>query len=66
MEVVSLNIGEKRPVTYRGQTVYTGIFKSPVNEPLFLESDDVVGDAVVDRRYHGGTHKACYAYSANH
>jgi len=63
LRVVSTNIGEKRTVSWRGKQVETGIFKYPVSEGVFLESDDVKKDAVVDRKYHGGIDKACYAYS---
>ncbi len=66
MKVVATNIGEKREVNWRGQNVVTGIFKSPVGEGIFLESEDVQNDAVVDRKYHGGIDKACYAYSEDY
>jgi len=46
--------------------VGTGIFKFPVEKPIFLETEDVVNDHVVDRKYHGGADKACYLYSADH
>jgi MOSC domain-containing protein YiiM len=66
MIVKSVNIGEKRRVNYKGKIVETGIFKSPVNAPIFLGEKDVVNDAVIDRRYHGGVEKAVYAYSEHH
>lgn len=66
MKVQSLNLGEKKTVSWRGKPVETGIFKFPVEGLLTLESTDVAGDVVVDRRYHGGIDKACYLYSANH
>lgn len=66
MIVRSVNIGEKESINYKGKIVETGIFKSPVSEPIFLGKEDVVNDAVIDRRYHGGTEKAVYAYSENH
>lgn len=66
MIVRSVNIGEKKSINYKGKIVETGIFKSPVSEPIFLGKEDVVNDAVIDRRYHGGTEKAVYAYSENH
>lgn len=66
MEVISVNLGERKPVLYRGKTVFTGIFKYPVNQPIILGDSDVGGDAVVDRKYHGGINKACYIYSADH
>ncbi|MDA7803045.1 MOSC domain-containing protein [Crocinitomix sp.] len=66
MKVRSVNIGEKRLVKWRGKEVPTGIFKYPIDKAIHLGKTDVVGDAVVDRRYHGGTDKACYIYSADH
>lgn len=66
MKVVSVNIGERKGVKYRGKTVQTGIFKKPVTHPIILGKFDVEGDAVIDRRYHGGEFKACYLYSADH
>jgi MOSC domain-containing protein YiiM len=65
LKVVSVNIGSEREVSWRGKTVKTGIFKEPINAPIFLEKEDVVDDKVVDRKYHGGIDKACYIYSAD-
>ena len=66
MKVISVNLGEKRTIDYKGTIVETGIFKFPVETSIFLGSEDVQGDAVIDRRYHGGIDKAVYAYSENH
>lgn len=66
MIVRSVNIGEKRLVNWRGKEVPTGIFKFPVQEAIHLGKTDVIGDNVVDRKYHGGIDKACYLYSADH
>ena len=66
MIVKSVNIGEKKEINYKGKIVTTGIFKRPVNDAIFLGEEDVVNDAVIDRRYHGGIEKAVYAYSENH
>ena len=30
-----------------------------------MDIEDVLGDTVVDRKYHGGVHKACYLFSAD-
>lgn len=65
MKVISTNIGESRLVEWRGQQVATGIYKYPVDEPIFLGWEDVQNDQVVDRRYHGGKDKACYLYSSD-
>jgi len=66
MKVISLNIGEKKTISWRGKPVQTGIFKYPVEGPILLGKTDVEGDVVYDRRYHGGISKACYLYSADH
>ena len=66
MIVKSVNIGERKEINYKGKIVTTGIFKRPVNHAIFLGEEDVVNDAVIDRRYHGGIEKAVYAYSENH
>lgn len=66
MKVVATNIGEKRTVNWKGQEVTTGIFKYPVSDGIILEKTDVKSDAVVDRKYHGGIDKACYAYSSDY
>lgn len=66
MRIISTNIGESRIIRWNGKDVQTGIFKFPVNEPIFLGNEDVEKDNVVDRRYHGGIDKACYLYSADH
>ncbi len=66
MKIQSVNIGQKRDVPWRGNTVKTGIYKESVSGPILLGKEDVGGDHVVDRRYHGGVDKACYVYGANH
>jgi MOSC domain-containing protein YiiM len=66
MKVISTNIGEPRTMVWKNKEVETGIFKHPVNKPIFLGLEDVENDHVIDRRYHGGIDKACYLYSADH
>lgn len=66
MKVISVNRGEARLVNWRGKKVRTGIFKYPVEGSIFLGAEDVVDDAVVDRKYHGGLDMAVYAYSADY
>lgn len=66
MIVKSVNIGEKKTIEYKGKIVETGIFKLPVKNAIFLGEEDVVGDAVIDRKYHGGIDQAVYGYSENH
>ena len=66
MKVISVNLGERKVINYKGKIVETGIFKFPVNQPVFLGTEDVEHDAVIDRKYHGGIEKAVYGYSQNH
>ncbi|MBW8333719.1 MAG: MOSC domain-containing protein [Prolixibacteraceae bacterium] len=66
MQVLSANIAQPATIIWRGQEVLTGIYKYAVDTPIFLNSEDVENDHVLDRRYHGGVDKACYLYSADH
>ena len=66
MKVISTNIAKPTIIEWRGQNVETGIYKYAVEKPIFLGLDDVENDHVIDRRYHGGSDKACYLYSADH
>ncbi|MFD2585312.1 MOSC domain-containing protein [Croceitalea marina] len=65
MKVVSTNIGKPTKVLWNGETIETGIYKYPVNEPILLQKEDVAKDAVIDRKHHGGIYKACYLFSAD-
>ena len=66
MKVISVNIGEPRTIQWRDKSVKTGIYKYPVEAPIYLEKEDVKNDHVIDRNHHGGADKACYAYSLDH
>lgn len=66
MRVVSVNVGEPRPVTYRGKTVRTAIWKQPVEGRIAIVGDNLVGDRQADLRVHGGRDKAVYGYPAEH
>ena len=65
MKVVSTNIGLSRTVIWNKEEITTGIFKNPVDEPIFLGEENVVDDTVIDRKYHGGVDKACYIFSSD-
>lgn len=66
MKIVSTNIGERKEINYRGKKVSTGIFKYPINFPIFLDTENVKDDAICDRKYHGGIQQAVYGYSLKH
>ena len=62
MKIIATNIAEIKEIIYNGKKVKTGIYKYPVNTGIYLTKDEVKGDNVVDRRFHGGADKACYLY----
>ena len=62
--LVSVNVGAPRSVEWHGRTVRTAIWKAPVDGPVEVRGVNVAGDDQADRRVHGGTHKAVYAYGA--
>ncbi len=64
MKVIATNISKGTIITWHGKEEKTGIFKTPIQEPIFLGKTDVEKDTVVDRKYHGGLDKACYLFSA--
>jgi MOSC domain-containing protein YiiM len=66
MKIISTNIAKPTTIEWQGQQVETGIYKYAVQNPIFLGFEDVVNDHVIDRRYHGGSDKACYMYSSDH
>jgi MOSC domain-containing protein YiiM len=62
--VASLNVGVPQPVEVNGHTVWTAIWKSPVDGRLALRGVNLDGDDQADRSVHGGPDKAVYAYAA--
>lgn len=65
-QIVSINVGKPVTVDYRGRKIETGIFKSPVSEPLFLAELNFAGDEQADRVHHGGKDKAVCVYAFEH
>jgi MOSC domain-containing protein YiiM len=61
--VESVNVGEPRPVEVGGHTVWTAIWKSPVEGRVPLRGVNLRGDDQADRTVHGGPDKAVYAYA---
>jgi len=66
MMVDSVNVGSKTEILYRGRTVLTGIFKSPVNHSVLVNNRGLSGDEQADLTVHGGVDQAVYAYSSIH
>lgn len=66
MKIIATNLGEPKEIIYKKKKVRTGIFKFPVQTPIFLEAEKVTNDAICDTKWHGGILQAVYAYSAKH
>jgi len=58
MRLLAVCIGH--PEILRGKRYKTGINKHPASESLTLGAEGLEGDAVCDRRYHGGIDQAVY------
>ena len=63
MKITSTNIAKPTTIIWNGNEVKTGIYKKPINRPIFLGNQVVLNDEVSDRKYHGGEFKACYLFS---
>ncbi|MBV8859498.1 MAG: MOSC domain-containing protein [Acidobacteria bacterium] len=66
MKIISLCVGRPRLVAWTGQTVSTGIFKTPVEGRVMLRTLNLDGDRQADLSVHGGPYKAVYAYPSEH
>src|SRR5215208_829066 len=66
MHVVSVNVGRPREVEWRGRTVRSSIWKTPVEGRVRVTTVNLDGDAQSDLRVHGGPEKAVYAYPSEH
>jgi ferredoxin-NADP reductase/MOSC domain-containing protein YiiM/ferredoxin len=60
--LVSINIGLPRDITWRGKTVHTGIWKSPVPGRLIVRKLNIDGDGQGDLGGHGGINRAVMVY----
>jgi MOSC domain-containing protein YiiM len=66
MQLVSVNVGLPRTITWKGRTVQTGIFKTPVNGRVQVRTLNLAGDRQADLSVHGGLDKAIYVYPSEH
>lgn len=66
MHLVSVNVGLPREIDWRGRTVRTSIWKSPVAGRVRVASLNLEGDQQSDLSVHGGAEKAVYAYPSEH
>jgi MOSC domain-containing protein YiiM len=66
MNLVSLNVGRPRLLSWKGATFSTGIFKAPVSGRVMLRSTNLDDDRQADLSVHGGPNKAAYGYPSEH
>jgi ferredoxin-NADP reductase/MOSC domain-containing protein YiiM len=64
-KLVSVNVGLPRDVTWRGQTVHTGIWKQAVPGRQMVGRLNVAGDGQGDLGGHGGEHRAVMVYQTD-
>ncbi len=60
--LLSVNVGRPREIAWRGKTVYTSVWKEPVEGRRFVRRLNVDGDAQGDLAGHGGEHRAVLVY----
>ena len=65
MKVVATNISQPKQINWKGRIEYTGIYKLPTNESVYLGKEEVHKDTIADKRVHGGIDKACYLFSSD-
>jgi ferredoxin-NADP reductase/MOSC domain-containing protein YiiM len=60
--LVSVNVGLPKDVSWRGRTVHTGVWKSPVTGPRMVRRLNIDGDGQGDLAGHGGEQRAVMVY----
>jgi MOSC domain-containing protein YiiM len=66
MKLLLISVGLPRDIEWRGKTVRTSIFKSPVPGRVRVRRLNLEGDQQSDLTVHGGAEKAVYAYPSEH
>lgn len=63
MRLLTISRGLPQTVVNNGSPVATGIFKTPVDQPVNVTATGLEGDGQADLENHGGLDKAVYAYT---
>src|SRR5512135_3108076 len=58
----SVNVGKPRHVSWQSRTVYTGVWKAPVDGPVTVRRLNIDGDGQGDLAGHGGEQRAVFVY----
>ena len=62
MQLLSVNIGQKRTQQIGEQLETTGIYKIPAHGPVQITSLGIKDDFIASKRHHGGPDQAVYVY----
>jgi ferredoxin-NADP reductase/MOSC domain-containing protein YiiM len=60
--LLSVNVGLPKDVPWHGKTVYTGVYKEPVDGPQLVRRLNIDGDGQGDKAGHGGEQRAVMVY----
>jgi MOSC domain-containing protein YiiM len=66
VNLVSINVGGPKEISWMGNPVRTSIFKTPVSGARKVSFTNIEGDEQSDLNVHGGVNKAVYAYDLSH
>lgn len=64
--VQAVSVGKIRALEVRGRASRSGIDKTPVSGPVRAEGTALEGDEQAERKIHGGSNKAVYAFATEH
>ena len=60
--LLSVNVGLPRDIAWRGKTVHTAIWKTPLQGRRMVRQLNIDGDGQGDLAGHGGEHRAVFVY----
>jgi ferredoxin-NADP reductase/MOSC domain-containing protein YiiM len=60
--LLSVNVGMPKDVAWQGRTVFTGVYKDPVDGPRRVRTLNIDGDGQGDVAGHGGEQRAVFVY----
>lgn len=61
--LLSINVGKAEKIGVK--PFLTGIYKRPAAGPVMVGTEGLEGDAIIDRKHHGGRDQAVYVYFAD-
>jgi len=62
MHILSVNVGQRAPITNAKASGITGIYKNPADGPVVVTPLGLAGDFIADAKHHGGVDQAVYVY----